>query len=88
MLGLATAAGVGFTVALFVASLSFDTAAATDAAKVGILTGSTVSGVLGYLLLRTAPAAAGTGVRAAAGAAAGATAAAPDGPPVAVPNVV
>ena len=51
MLGLATAAGVGFTVALFVASLSFDTAAATDAAKVGILTGSTVSGVLGYLLL-------------------------------------
>jgi Na+:H+ antiporter, NhaA family len=108
MLGLATAAGVGFTVALFVASLSFDTAAATDAAKVGILTGSTVSGVLGYLLLRTAPAAAvpalapeeaatagygaaggtGTGVRAAAGAAGGATAAAPDGPPVAVPNVV
>jgi NhaA family Na+:H+ antiporter len=92
MLGLATAAGVGFTVALFVASLSFDTAAATDAAKVGILTGSTVSGVLGYLLLRTTPAAAaagtGTGVRAAAGAAAGATAAAPDGPPVAVPNVV
>jgi NhaA family Na+:H+ antiporter len=56
VLGLAMAAGVGFTVALFVASLSFDTAAASDAAKVGILAGSAVSGVLGYLLLHTAPA--------------------------------
>ncbi|HKY67128.1 MAG TPA: Na+/H+ antiporter NhaA [Acidimicrobiales bacterium] len=55
--GLATAAGVGFTVALFVTSLSFDTATTTDAAKVGILFGSTVAGILGYAILRTAPAA-------------------------------
>jgi Na+:H+ antiporter, NhaA family len=56
MFGLASAAGVGFTVALFVTSLSFDTAAATDAAKVGILFGSAIAGVLGFTLLRTAPA--------------------------------
>jgi Na+:H+ antiporter, NhaA family len=57
MFGLSTAAGVGFTVALFVASLSFDSAEVADAAKVGILLGSSVAGVLGYLLLRSAPAA-------------------------------
>jgi Na+:H+ antiporter, NhaA family len=61
MLGLATAAGVGFTVALFVTSLSFDTAAATDAAKVGILFGSGIAGIVGFTLLRTAPAAAPAG---------------------------
>lgn len=56
VLGLATVAGVGFTVALFVTSLSFDSAATTDTAKVGILVGSTIAGVAGFLLLRTAPA--------------------------------
>jgi Na+:H+ antiporter, NhaA family len=61
MLGLATAAGVGFTVALFVTSLSFDTVAATDAAKVGILFGSGIAGIVGFTLLRTAPAAAPAG---------------------------
>jgi NhaA family Na+:H+ antiporter len=55
VLGLSTAAGVGFTVALFVTSLSFDAPATADAAKVGILAGSTIAGVLGYVLLRTAP---------------------------------
>jgi NhaA family Na+:H+ antiporter len=55
MVGLAAVAGVGFTVALFVASLSFDDPATTDAAKVGILVGSTIAGVAGYLLLRTTP---------------------------------
>jgi Na+:H+ antiporter, NhaA family len=57
MFGLATAAGVGFTVALFVTSLAFDTAELADAAKVGILSGSTLAGALGYVILRTAPAA-------------------------------
>jgi NhaA family Na+:H+ antiporter len=58
LFGLATSAGVGFTVALFVTSLSFDTAATSDAAKVGILAGSTLAGVIGFAILRTAPAAA------------------------------
>ena len=57
MFGLATSAGVGFTVALFVTSLSFDTAATTDAAKVGILAGSTLAGIIGFTILRTTPAA-------------------------------
>jgi len=55
LFGLAMSAGVGFTVALFVTSLSFDTAATTDAAKVGILVGSTIAGIIGFTLLRTAP---------------------------------
>ena len=57
VLGLATSAGVGFTVALFVTSLSFDTAAATDAAKMGILAGSTLAGIIGFIILRTSPSA-------------------------------
>ena len=55
MVGLATTAGVGFTVALFVTSLAFDEAVLADAAKVGILVGSILSGVVGYLVLRTSP---------------------------------
>lgn len=68
VLGLSTTAGVGFTVALFVTSLSFDTAATADAAKVGILAGSTLAGVAGFLLLRLAPAADAAGAEAGDGA--------------------
>ena len=57
VVGLAVTAGVGFTVALFVTSLSFDTTATADAAKIGILVGSTLAGAVGYLVLRTSPAA-------------------------------
>jgi Na+:H+ antiporter, NhaA family len=53
--GLATTAGVGFTVALFVTSISFDSAATADAARVGILAGSTLAGLLGFTLLWTSP---------------------------------
>lgn len=56
MIGMGLLAGIGFTVALFVASLAFDSAAATDAAKIGIFAGSLVSGVAGFVLLRTTPA--------------------------------
>lgn len=55
LFGLSIVAGVGFTVALFVASLSFESAAATDSAKVGILLGSLVAGVVGFLVLRSSP---------------------------------
>ena len=61
LLGLATSAGVGFTVALFVTSLSFDSPAQADAARVGILFGSTIAGILGFLLLRSGPASAASG---------------------------
>jgi len=58
VVGLSTTAGVGFTVALFVTGLAFDGPVVADAAKVGILVGSTLSGLVGYLILRTSPAAA------------------------------
>lgn len=49
--------GIGFTVSLFIANLSFGTAdtAAVDTlnhAKLGIVVGSILSGILGYLFLR------------------------------------
>nr|WP_274387575.1 Na+/H+ antiporter NhaA [Salsipaludibacter albus] len=50
--GLALLAGIGFTVALFVASLAFEDPAAADAAKIGIFAGSLVAGLLGFGLLR------------------------------------
>ena len=50
--GLGAVAGVGFTVSLFIAGLSFpDSALLTEEAKVGILGGSLVAAVLGVLLL-------------------------------------
>ncbi|MDH4147140.1 MAG: Na+/H+ antiporter NhaA, partial [Acidimicrobiia bacterium] len=50
--GLATTAGVGFTVALFITNLSFSDVELIDRAKVGVLGGSVVAGVLGYFVLR------------------------------------
>lgn len=56
--GLAVTAGIGFTVALFVTTLSFDDPALTSSAKIGVLGGSIVAGALGFLLLRSSPGAA------------------------------
>lgn len=53
VLGLSVCAGIGFTVALFVTSISLEGAAA-DSAKIGILLASLVAGVVGFLLLRSA----------------------------------
>ena len=55
LFGLAMVAGVGFTVALFVTSISFTDPALTDSAKVGILAGSLIAGIAGYAVLRTLP---------------------------------
>ena len=54
LFGVAVCAGVGFTVALFVTGLSFDDADLVDGAKIGILAGSVLAGVLGALVLRSA----------------------------------
>jgi NhaA family Na+:H+ antiporter len=54
--GLSMVAGVGFTVALFVTSISFTDPALADSAKIGILLGSAIAGVAGYLFLRAIPA--------------------------------
>ncbi len=47
-------AGIGFTVALFIAALSFDDAAITAGAKVGILIGSVLACVIGLAVLARA----------------------------------
>jgi NhaA family Na+:H+ antiporter len=53
--GVAVVAGIGFTVALFVAGLAFANEPHLLAgAKLGILLGSLLSAVVGYLLLRFA----------------------------------
>jgi NhaA family Na+:H+ antiporter len=54
--GLAIVAGIGFTVALFVTSISLEDPALAASAKVGILFGSLVAGLAGYGFLRTVPA--------------------------------
>jgi NhaA family Na+:H+ antiporter len=55
LFGLAICAGIGFTVALFVTSISLTDPALADAAKVGILFGSLLAGTLGYTFMRTIP---------------------------------
>ena len=49
--GVSLLCGIGFTMSLFIAGLAFPQAALLDAAKVGILAGSLVSGVAGALAL-------------------------------------
>ena len=52
LLGVAVVAGIGFTVALFIAGLAFPQAPALlDEAKIGILAGSLIAGVAGALVL-------------------------------------
>lgn len=54
--GVGAVAGIGFTVSLFIAGLSFpDSAALTETAKVGTLLASLTAAVLGVLLLLRAP---------------------------------
>jgi len=52
--GMATLAGIGFTVSLFIAGLAFDTAALNAEAKIGILAASALAAVGGSLGLRAA----------------------------------
>ena len=55
IIGLSGLAGIGFTVSLFVTELAFTGDELADRAKIGIFIGSTVAGVIGYLLLRSSP---------------------------------
>ncbi|MEM8694947.1 MAG: Na+/H+ antiporter NhaA [Pseudomonadota bacterium] len=50
--GLACLAGIGFTMSLFIGTLAFGDGAQMEQVKLGVIVGSLISGVLGYLLLR------------------------------------
>jgi NhaA family Na+:H+ antiporter len=51
--GVAFLAGVGFTMSIFISNLAFtDNPIITNSAKIGILIGSIISGLTGYVLLR------------------------------------
>ncbi|HEU4318726.1 MAG TPA: Na+/H+ antiporter NhaA [Acidimicrobiia bacterium] len=54
VVGLAAIAGIGFTVALFVAGLAFEEPEFTNLAKVGIFSGSIVAGIIGSIILSRA----------------------------------
>ena len=53
LLGAGHAAGIGFTVAIFIAELAFDTEQHQDDAKMAILIASLLSGLLAFAVLRT-----------------------------------
>jgi NhaA family Na+:H+ antiporter len=50
--GISILGGLGFTMSLFINSLAYTDQTLIDAAKMGVLIGSLVAGVLGYVILR------------------------------------
>lgn len=54
LIGGAALAGVGFTVALFITELALDDEALVNQAKLGILTGSILAALIGWLIFRMA----------------------------------
>ena len=54
MFGLAMLGGLGFTMSLFISNLAYMDVAMLSAAKIGVLVGSTLAGVLGYCYLKVA----------------------------------
>ena len=47
--------GIGFTMSLFIGGLAFADPLLADEVKLGVLGGSLLSAVAGWMLLRTAP---------------------------------
>ena len=54
VLGAGFLAGIGFTVAIFIAGIAFDDPVLVDQAKIGIFGASLIAGIVGYLFLRFA----------------------------------
>lgn len=55
VLGAGLLGGIGFTMSLFVSGLSFSEPGHLEYAKIGIMLGSTISAIAGYILLRWSP---------------------------------
>jgi len=53
LLGYACLSGIGFTMSLFIAMLAFDKSVPVDVAKLGILAGSLLAGVIATIILKT-----------------------------------
>jgi NhaA family Na+:H+ antiporter len=53
ILGAGMLAGIGFTMSIFVSLLAFDNPTIIDHAKIAVLLGSLVSGVIGFLYLKS-----------------------------------
>jgi NhaA family Na+:H+ antiporter len=53
--GMGAMAGIGFTVALFIAGLAFRSGDELDVAKVAILVASSIAALLGFVVLRVSP---------------------------------
>ena len=56
ILGVGFLGGIGFTMSLFISALSFSEPIFQEYAKIGIIAGSVIGGVIGYLILRIAAA--------------------------------
>ena len=54
LIGAAAAAGIGFTVSLFITDLAFSDPDLVEAAKLAVFVGSVASAILAFLILRTA----------------------------------
>ena len=52
VIGIGLLGGMGFTMSLFISNLAYGPGALNDAAKIGILVGSFLAGLSGYLVLR------------------------------------
>ena len=55
--GVAALAGIGFTMSLFIGGLSFEDAFHMNEVRIGVLSGSVISAIIGFVVLKVAPAA-------------------------------
>ncbi|MCR5889284.1 Na+/H+ antiporter NhaA [Hymenobacter sp. J193] len=55
LLGLGFTAGIGFTMAIFIANLSFTEPGRVDVAKLAVIVGSVLAALVGIVILKTAP---------------------------------
>ena len=66
--GASALAGIGFTMSLFIGTLAFDSPELQAAVRLGVLSGSLLSGCIGYAVLRwmSGPAQSASGLKAGA----------------------